>query len=240
MRCLPGCGGRRRFSPLSSWVAAVVVAISHLALPAAPAGAADETSKGIDHWEAEFTSASWRNGDGLSTSRLHPRDSLVAFGGLHIGLWRSLEEGGPAGAANKDGRWRGWTGDGFARVADGASTRTGSQEMSDSNLLLGSWLLFTAGDSATPSSGHGAGWGHAALVRLTRAHSGSGKGLVCPFGVDCERARPLAGANPSKGIGASGFSVSGGYGLGVSLNDVHPYVRVTLTERLSVWWIYRF
>lgn len=238
MRCLLGSGGRRRFSALGSWGAAVVLAVPHLALPAAPA--VDEASRDIDHWEAEFPSASWKNGDGLWTSRLHPRDSRVAFGGLHIGLWRSREEGRPAGAANVDGgRWRHWTGDSFARVADGASTRTGSQEMSDSSLLLGSWLLFTAGDSET-SGGHGPGWGHAAPVRLTHTHSGSGKGLVCPAGVGCERARLLAGAAPSKGIGASGFSVSGRYGLSVSLNDVHPHVRVTLTKRLSVWWTYRF
>ena len=240
MRCPPGSHGRRRSSPVSSWVAAAALAVPHLVLPAAPAGAANETSKWLDHWEAEFPSAWRRSGEGLSASGFHPRDSLVALGGLHIGLWRSRKEGGPAGAANiDDERGRDGTGDSFARVADGAGALTGSQEPSDFNLLLGSWLLFTAGGSAAPA-GHRSVWGHAGLMQLTRTHSSSGKGLVCPFGVDCERARPLSGTTLSKGIGASGFSVSGRYGLGVSLNHVHPYVRVTLNKRLSVWWTYRF
>ena len=218
----------------------MALVVPYLVLPAAPADATDETIKGIDYWEAELLSASRKKGGGLSEGRFHTRDSKVTFGGLHIGLWRSREEGEPTGAANIDGeRWWDWTGGSFARVADDGRTRTGSQGVSDSGLLLGSWLLFTAGDSAA-SGGHGSGWGHEALMRLTRTHSGSGKRLACPFGVDCERARLLAGATPTKSVGAAGFSLSGRYGLGVSLSDMHSFVRVTLIKRLSVRWTYRF
>ena len=240
MRCLPGSHGRRWSSPLNSSVAAAVLAVPLLVLPAAPAGAAGETSKGINHWEVEFPSASWKKGEGLSTSRFRTRDSQVTMGGLRIGLWPSHEEEEPAGVANIDaGRWRGWTGDSFAHVADDGSIRTGSQGMDHPDLLLGSWFRLTAGDSAAPG-GHGSGWGHVALMRLTRPPGRPGKGLACPFGVDCERARLLAGPAPSYRIGKGGFSVSGRYGLGFSLKDVHPYVRVTLTRRLSVRWTYRF
>ena len=145
-----------------------------------------------------------------------------------------------AGVANVDGgRWRDWTGDDFAHANDDGSTRTGSQAMSRPDFLLGSWFLFTAGDFAAPG-GHRSGGRHTAPMRLTGAHGRTGKGLVCPFGVDCERARLLAGAVPSYRIDEGGFSAAGRYGLGVSLSDVHPYVRVTLTRRLSVWWTYRF
>lgn len=239
-RYLPGSGGRRWASPLNSLVAVAALALPHLVLPAAPAGAAGETSEGIDHWEAEFLSASWKKGEGLSASRFHTRGSQVTFGGLRIGLWRSHEEGGPAGTANIDvERWRDWTGDHFAHGADDGSIRTSSQGMNRSDLLLGSWFRFTAGDSAALGD-HGPGRGHVALMRLTGAHGRSAEGLVCPFGIDCERARLPAGAAPSYRIGEGGFSAAGRYGLDVSLSEVHPYVRVTLTRRLSVWWTYRF
>ena len=122
--------------------------------------------------------------------------------------------------------------------AEDGSTRTGSQRKNHPDLLLGSWFRFTAGGSAAPG-GHGSGWGHVALMRLTGARGRSAEGLLCPFGVDCERARLLAGAAPSYRIDEGGFSAAGRYGLDVSLSEVHPYVRVTLTRRLSVWWTYR-
>lgn len=184
--------------------------------------------------------ASWsgdRSGEHL---RAGIRDSQVIVGGLRIGLWRSHEEGELAGVANIDaGRWRDWTGDDFAHVADDGSTRTGSQGMSRPDLLLGSWFLLTAGDFAAPG-GHRSGGRYAAPARLTGEHGRSGKGRVCPFGVDCERARLLADAAPSYRIGEGSFSAAGRYGLDVSLSEVHPYVRVKLTRRLSVWWTYRF
>ena len=266
-RCIPGSDGRRWSSPLSSLVAAAVFVLPHLVLPAAPADAAgvDETRtlsnpRGTHIADSTVTGtilnrdgspAVWRaslgrraasrSGDHLGGHlRAGIRDPKPISGGLHIGLWRSREEGELAGVANIDGgQWRDWTGDDFAHVADDGSARAGSQGMSRPDLLLASWFLFTAGDSAAPS-GHGSGGRHAAPTRLTGAHGRSGKGRVCPFGVDCERARLLADAAPSYRMGEGSFSAAGLYGLGVSLSDVHPHVRVKLTGRLSVWWIYRF
>lgn len=265
-RCLSGSHGRRWSSPLNSLVAAAVLALPTLVLLAAPVGAAEETRAlsnphgtritnptvtgtildrdgSLTLWRASFgRTATSRSGD---RSGEHPRagvrDSQVILGGLRIGLWRSREEGELAGVANIDGgRWGDWTGDDFAPVTDDGSARTGSQGMSHPDLLLGSWFLFTAGDPAAPN-GHWSGRGHAAPTRLTGAHGrSSSKRLVCPFGVDCERGRLLAGAAPSYRIGKSSFSAAGRYGLDVSLSDVHPYVRVKLTRRLSVWWTYRF
>ena len=111
--------------------------------------------------------------------------------------------------------------------------------MSYPGLLLGSWFLFTAVGPAVPN-GHWSDRGYTAPTRLTRPPGRSGEGLVCPFGADCERARLLAGVAPSYRIGEGGLSAAGRYGLDVSLSDVHPYMRVTLTRRLSVWWTYRF
>ena len=222
MRCPPGPGGRRWASPLNSWVVAVVLALPLLVLPTAPAGAADEmwalsnprgtriagptvsgTILGRDGspmvWRASFgpTAASWPGGRSGEHPRAGVRDSQVLLGGLRIALRRSREEGERAGVANIDGgRWRDWIGGDFAHVADDGGTRTGSQGASHPDLLLGSWFLFVVGDSAAPD-GHRSGGGHAAPARLTGAHGRSSKGLVCPFGVDCERARLLAGAAPS-------------------------------------------
>ena len=267
MRCLPGPGGRRWIPPLSSLVATAVFVLPHLILPAAPAGAAgvdemralssphgtritDPTVTGtilnrdgsLTVWRASFgRMAASRSGDRLGghlTAGI--RDPKPILGGLRIGLWRSHEEGELAGVANIDGgRQRDWTGDDFAHVADDGSTRTGSQGMSHPDLLLGSLFLFTAGDFAAPD-GPRSGGRHAAPMRLTGAHGHGSTGLVCPFGVDCERARLLAGAAPSYRIGKGNFSAAGRYGLGVSLSDVHPHVRVKLTGRLSVWWTYPF
>jgi len=247
-------------------VAASVLALPHLILPAAPAGAAEETRAlsnphgtriaspsvtgtildrdgSLALWLASFgRTATLRSGDRSGEHlRAGVRDSQVILGGLRIGLWRSREEGELAGVANIDGgRWRGWTGDSFAHVTDDGRARTGSQGMSRPNLLLGSWFLFTAVGPVAPND-HWSDRGHAAPTRLTAAHGrGSSKGLACPFGAGCEHARLLAGAAPSYRIGESGFSAAGRYGLDVSLNDVHPYLRVTLTRRLSVWWTYRF
>ena len=193
-------------------------------------------------WRASFgrAAASWSGDRSGEHPRAGARDSQVISGGLHIGPWRSREEGERAGVANIDGgRWRDWIGDDFAHVADDGSTRTGSQGMSHLGLPLGSWFLFVVGDSAAPA-GHRSGGGQAAPVRLRGTHGRSSRGLVCPFGVDCERARLLAGAAPSHRVGEGSFSAAGRYGLDVSLSDLHPYVRMRLTRRLSVWWTYRF
>ena len=265
MRCLPGSGGRRWASPLNSLVAAAVLALPHPALPAAPADLFGDTGApsnprgtrianpsvtgtllnrdwSLTVWRASFgRTATSRSGDlldGHVTAGI--RDSKPTLGGLHIGLWRSREEGEPAGTANIDGgRWRDWIGDDFAHVADDGSPWAGLRGMSHPDLLLGSWFLFTAGDFTAPG-GHRSGGRRAAPMQLTGTHGHGSTGLVCPFGVDCERARPLAGAAPSYRIGAGSFSAAGRYGLGVSLSGVHPHVRVKLTGRLSVWWTYPF
>ena len=266
-RCLPDPGGRRWASPLNLLVAAAVFVLPHLVLPAAPAGAAgvdevraqssprrtriaDPTVTGttlnrdgsLTVWRASFGRRAPPRSVDRSGGHLTAgiRDPKPILGGLRIGVWRSRGEGELAGVANIDtGRGWDWTGDDFAHVADDGSTRTGSQGMSHPDLLLGSWFLFTAGDFAAPG-GHRSGGRRAAPMQLTGTHGHGSTGLVCPFGVDCERAPLLAGAAPSQRIGEGSFSAAGGYGLGVSLSDVHPHVRVKLAGRLSVWWTYRF
>lgn len=163
------------------------------------------------------------------------RDLHVTLGGLRNAPWRSREEGEPAAIADIDGeRWRDWTWDSFAPVADDGSTRTGPQETADRDLLLGSSFLFTAGDSATSGS-RGLDCGQAAPMRFAGAHGASGDGLVGLFGDDCERRRLLAGVAQSYGVGEGGYSAADRDGLGDSLSGVYPYVPVASTERLSVW-----
>ena len=184
MRCLPGSIERTWAACLDSLVAAAVLAVCQLALPATPASAAGETCKGIDHREAACPSE-------LPTAWI--RDSNVTQDGLRIGRWQSLEEGKPAGTADIDRRrWRDWTWGSFARLADDGPARTGARAMTGRDLLLGSSFPSTAGDSANPD----ARWsrrGQAAPTRLAGAHGTSGDARIGLSGADCARGHLLPG-----------------------------------------------
>ena len=223
-RCLPGSRERRWAAHLKSLVAAAVLAVPHLVLPTAPADAACEKSERIGHREAECV------GEHLTVG---VRDSHVTLDWLRIGPWRSLEEGELAGSTDIDrGQCRDWTWDSFAHVADDGRTRTGLQEMTGRDLLLGSSYLFTAGDSAPPG-GRWLGWEQAAPIRFASAHGANGDGPIGLLGADCERGRLLAGVALSYGVGEGGFSAADRCGLGDSLSGVHPYVpplRLQVTE----------
>ena len=189
MRCLPGSSERTWAACLESLVAAAVLAVCQLALPATPASAASETCKGIDHREAACPSE-------LPTAWI--RDSNVTPDGLRIGPCVSLEEGKPAGTADIDRRrWRDWTWGSLARLADDGRARTGARAMTGRDLLLGSSFPSTAGDSANP----GARWsrrGQAAPTRLAGAHGTSGDGRIGLSGADCARGRLLPGVTLSE------------------------------------------
>ena len=209
VRRLSGSPGWTWSAHLKASVAAAVLAVPCLVLPAAPAGAACETSEGLDHGETRYPCASWKEEK-----------------------WRSGKAGDPAGIADIEaGRWRDLLWDGFTLVADDVGTRIGSQGKTDRDPLLGGLFLSAAGDPAAPGDRR-PDWGQAPPLRFTGAH---GDGLISLFGADCERGRLVAGVTLSHGAGEGGHSGAGRHGLGDSLSALHPYARVAPTERLSSW-----
>ena len=174
MRCLPGSRGRTSVAHLKSLVAAMVLSVPHLILPATPADAACETSEWIGHRGAKFlTAGTWA--------------SQVTSGGLRIDPWRSREAGEWAGSAGLPGRrWGDWSSDRFAQLADDGSAWTGSREMTGRDLVLVSSFPSMAGDSAAPGGRWLAlDWGPAAPIRLAVEHGRRGNAPVGPLGADC-------------------------------------------------------
>lgn len=95
MRCLPGARVRTWSPRLETSVAVAVLAVLQLILPATPADAACETSKGFTHREAAFPCTSWNQGHELSTSGGHSQtvylahDRVVATVALEVAMDRT-------------------------------------------------------------------------------------------------------------------------------------------------------
>ena len=218
---------------LKSLVAATVLSVPHLILPATPAGAACETNESLGHRGAALLTA------GACASH-------VTLEGLHIDPWRSREAGKLARIAEVPGsRWDDGYSDHIGRFADGGGAWSGSREMTGHDLLFVSSSLFVVTDSAAPG-GHwlALDWQPAAPMRIAIEHDRRGDGLVDPFGADCER-NPLPAPAPppyrvgdrdgdgdGDGDGVNVVSAGYRYELGDSLTGAHPPARVALTEWL--------
>lgn len=200
MRCLPGSHGRKSVARLKALVAATVLSVPHLFLPATPAAAACETSGRFGHLVADLLPA------GALVSQ-------VTWVGLRIDGWWSLEAEEGAGSADlPGGRWGGWSPDRFARLADDGSAWTGAREMTVRGLVLVRSFLSMAGDSVAPG-GWWADWEPAAPMRSAVEHVSRGGEPGGSFGADCERGLLPAPVEPSYGIGDGG-SPGAALGLG--------------------------
>ena len=169
---------------LASWVAAVVLAVSGLVLPTAPADANEDYKSGrIDHSGAACLGEALTGG---------VRDAQVLWSGLRVGLWRSTEERELAGtSATVRARWPNLTLNSFPHVADDDLTRTGSRVAAGGDLLLGSAFRFIPDHTPDPDD-HWLAWRRPAPMGAARGHNAGGDGLTGLFAADCERGRRLA------------------------------------------------
>ena len=173
----------------ASWLAAVVLAVSGLVLPAAPSDAVeDEKSTRSDHGEAACLGEALTDG---------VRGAQVPWSGLRVGLRRNAEEGELAGIPDTvRERWRDLIWRSFPHVADEGLTRTGPQATPGGDLLLGSAFRSTSGDAPDPDD-HWLAWRRSAPMGAARGHDAGG-GLMGLFAAGCERGRLLATMAPAE------------------------------------------
>ena len=189
-RCLPDSRERTRAVHPASWAAAVVLAVSGLVLPTAPADAGeDEKSAGIDYSEAGCLEEALTGG---------VRDAQALWSGLRVGLRRNAEEGELAGIpATVRERWLDLIWRSFPHVADEGPTRTGPQTAAAGDLLLGSAFQFTPSDAPDPDD-HWLAWRQSASMGAARGYDARGDGPMSLFAADCERGRLLATMVPTE------------------------------------------
>ena len=167
------------------------------------------------------------------------RDTLMALadrigGSADAGAWDREADDGLFGD--------GWTRDGAG--ADGSRSMTGRE------LLLGSSFVLNLSGAGTDGAGAAdtrwTAWGGAASSRFDGEAEGlalDGEVTTFTLGADAAQGGWLAGVAVSSSEGTGGFRdheatdhESRGSGtLESSLSSVHPYARLSLSDRLSVW-----
>ena len=140
----------------------------------------------------------------------------------------------PAGHADNGARSRQGIAAGLDRFREEDTALSGTRTMTGRDLLSGSSFLFAAGDPGGPG-GRWSGWGQAAALRFDGAEGAGGDGLIGLFGADYERGPLLAGVALSGGAGQGAWTAGGRYGMDAALTGMHPYLRLALTDRFSVW-----
>ena len=173
-------------------------------------------------------------------------DAQVTFAGVRLPFGEEARnapyEPDQAGAFG-----RGWNGDGVLRGADRSAAQDGwgdapagsARELTSRDLLLGSSFVLRLGGDA------GAGWTLWGRGAATRFDGGEADlrvdGEVATFmaGVDTVRDRWLAGVALAQSRGEGGYDATlGAFERGEltsTLTSVHPYVRFTLSERMTAW-----
>ncbi len=147
--------------------------------------------------------------------------------------------GGERGTA-----WARWGG------GEDAATRRETRGLTERELLLGSSFLLSLGGAEANGTGTAwTAWGRAAASRF----DGEADGLVLDgdvttftFGADAARGRWLGGVALAHSTGEGGYRdheareghpARGSGTLESSLTSVHPYARLAVSERLSLWGI---
>ena len=187
-------------SGLSSWIAAAVLGISCLVLPAGPVDAAGEYGARIDLTEVQCRGRNPTAGvpDSHETSRE-----------LRIGAWRNAGEGGAAGFSHIDGeRWLNLTWESVSHASHDEFARIGPRAVIGRDLMPGGGFLISAGDAAVPDD-LWSGWRRPAPERSAGAHDADGAGPIGLFASDCERDRRRAGVAPTGTLSA--WRVLGAY-----------------------------
>ena len=176
-----------------------------------------------------------RLGERLATGNGQPH---LTLGGYRIGLapdpeGRDAGEDTYAGAGHRLAP----TGRGFAGAVDDDPGRPVTGSTTGRDVLTGSSFLFTGGEAA---SVRWSGWGSAAPLSFTAAQGVHGDGRLELIGVDRERGRLLAGVALSHGSAAGSHAPRGFHGFETSFRGVHPYLRLALDDRFSIWSAFGF
>ena len=179
-------------------------------------------------------------GDGAGERAVAGREAVDTFA-----AFADRVAGGAHGAAPGGSAWSRWGED-----EPGDDTRS----MSGRELLLGSSFhlaLGAGGDGAAAGDTAFTAWGGAASSRFDGEADGlrlDGEVTTFTLGADVAWSRWLAGVAVSLSEGAGSFrdhetgdhESRGSGSLESSLTGVHPYARLTLSERLSAWGLLGF
>lgn len=166
-----------------------------------------------------------RLGERLAAGNGRPH---LTLGGHRIGLTPGSEAGDPGEDAYTGARHRqAPTGRDFTGLVDNGPGRPVTGAMTGGDFLTGSSFLFTGGEAA---SGRWSGWGSAAPLSFAEARGTRGGGRLELMGTDYERGRLLTGVALSRGF----------RGIGTSIHGVHPYLRLALGDRFSIWSAFGF
>ena len=118
-------------------------------------------------------------------------------------------------------------------VAEAGGPQPGPQAVRGRDLLAGSAFLFAGG--ADRSGGRWSIWGQAAPMAFAGAEWTGGEGLLGLSGIDYGRGRLLAGVALSHGLAGGRLPPAGSRGIEASLSGVHPYARLSLSDRIALW-----
>ena len=142
----------------------------------------------------------------------------------------------------------------WARWGEGggedAATRRETRGLTERELLLGSSFLLSIGGAEANGTGTAwTAWGRAAASRFDGEADGlslDGDVTTFTFGADAARGRWLGGVALAHSTGEGGYRdheareghpARGSGTLQSSLTSVHPYARLAVSERLSLWGI---
>ena len=166
------------------------------------------------------------------------RQPHLTLGGYRVDLAPGPEDGEPGeNAYTGTGRWQAPTGRDFAGPVDDRPDRPVATAMTGRDFLSGSSFLFTGGEAAYRGW---SGWASTAPLRFPEAHGTHGDGRLDLLGTDYARGRLLAGVALSRGSGTGGRAPGEFQGIGTSLHGVHPYMRLALDDRFSIWSAFGF
>ena len=166
-----------------------------------------------------------RLGERLAAGNGQPH---LTLGGYRIDLVPGREDGDAEEDGDTgDGRWQARSGQDPTGSVDDRPDRAVTGAMTGRAFLTGSSFLFTGGEAA---SGRWSGWGSVAPLSFAEARGTRGGGRLELMGTDYERGRLLTGVALSRGF----------RGIGTSIHGVHPYLRLALGDRFSIWSAFGF
>ncbi len=107
------------------------------------------------------------------------------------------------------------------------------QTVSGQALLPGSAFLFAG--VTDRAGGRWSIWGQAAPMPFAGTGRAGEQSFLGLTGIDYGRGRLLAGLALSHGLAKGGLAPDGSHGTEASLSGIHPYARLSLSDRIALW-----